>query len=98
MQIKARIDDREGEILRKNQQWTMDVLLVYVEYCISTMSESEIFESKKYEHFRQIKRPLLVIWTIYSCNVNIHRYFVIKIVLTYYEKKIVLVTERILEI
>ena len=32
VQIKARIDDREGEILRKNQQWTMDVLLVYVEY------------------------------------------------------------------
>ena len=48
VQIKARIDDREGEILRKNQQWTMDSLLVYVEYCISTMSESEIFESKKY--------------------------------------------------
>ena len=61
MQIKARIDDREGEILRKNQQWTMDVLLGYVEYCISTMSESEIFESKRYEHVRPIQRPLLVI-------------------------------------
>ena len=35
--LRPEFDDREGEILRKNQQWTMDVLLVYVEYCISTM-------------------------------------------------------------
>jgi hypothetical protein len=37
VQIKARIDDREGEILRKNQQWTMDVPLVYGEYCIKVL-------------------------------------------------------------